>query len=472
MSAQRHLHGVHVKHYKNTAGMSIIPMAIPERVYIPMSQHIGAPCKPVVAVGDHVKVGQLIGDSDQRVSAPVHSSVSGDVEAIQQFMTQMGRVDTNIVIKTDGRQEIAETVVPPVIQSKEDFLAAVRASGLVGLGGATFPMAAKFNTQPWQHLDTFIVNGAECEPYITVDHSVMLAYAKEIIEGIRTIIKWLNIPKAVIGIESNKPDAIAKFNELLAGSSDVVVHPLKQIYPQGAERVILYECTGRHLPAGLLPFDKGCIISNVSSVMKLQQYLATGMPLVSRFVTVDGNIVAKPQNVEVPIGTRICDLIEFCGGLTGEVRKIILGGPMMGRAIPRDDFAIIKGNSAVLCFDETFGTQRKETACINCGRCVAGCPMNLMPARLSRAFKDRDLDALRELHVMSCMDCGSCAYSCPARKQLNFEIRQAKALVMEDDRKKKARADAQAARDADEAALKESIASKSSKADKEEGGNK
>ena len=472
MSAQKHLKGVHVKHYKNTAGMPIIPMALPERVYIPMSQHIGAPCKPVVAVGDHVKVGQLIGDSDQRVSAPIHSSVSGEVEAIQQFMTQMGRVDTSIVIKTDGRQEVADTVVPPVINSKEDFLAAVRASGVVGLGGATFPMAAKFNTQPWQHLDTFIVNGAECEPYITVDHAAMLTCAKDIIEGIRAIIKWLDIPRDIIGIESNKPDAIAKFNELLAGSTDITVHTLRQVYPQGAERVILYECTGRHLPAGFLPFDRGCIICNVSSVLKLQQYLATGMPLVSKAVTVDGNIVAKPQNVEVPIGTKICDLIEFCGGLTGDVRKIILGGPMMGRAIPRDDFAIIKGNSAVLCFDETFATQRKETACINCGRCVAGCPMNLMPARLSRAFKERDLDALREYNVMTCMDCGCCAYSCPARKQLNFEIKQAKALVMEDDRKKKAKADAQAAKDADEAKLKETIANKTSAEKKEEGGNK
>ena len=439
MSAQKHLKGVHVKHYKNTAGVPIIPMAIPERVYIPMSQHIGAPCKPVVAVGDHVKVGQLIGDAEARISAPIHSSVSGDVEAIQQFMTQMGRVDTNIVIKTDGRQEIAETVVPPVIESKEDFLAAVRASGLVGLGGATFPMAAKFIGPPEQKLDVLIINGAECEPYITVDHAAMLAYTKEIIEGVRTIIKWLDIPKAIIGIESNKPDAIAKFNELLAGSTDITVHTLRQVYPQGAERVIMYECTGKHLPAGVLPFQKGCIISNVSSVLKLQQFLATGMPLVSKPVTVDGNVVAKPQNVEVPIGTRICDLLEFCGGLTGDVRKIILGGPMMGRAIPRDDFAIIKGNSAVLCFDESFAAQRKETACINCGRCVAGCPMNLMPARLSRAFKDRDLDALRELNVMTCMDCGCCAYSCPARKQLNFEIKQAKALVAEDDKKKKAK---------------------------------
>ncbi len=468
MSSGKHLKGVHVNHSKNTAGMPIIPMPVPERVYIPMSMHIGAPCQPVVAKGDHVKVGQLIGDCDKPVSAPIHSSVSGDVESIEQFMTQNGRVDTNIVIKTDGKQEIAETVVPPVINSREDFIKAVRASGLVGLGGASFPMSIKYNTKPGQ-VDTLILNGAECEPYITVDHAAMLAYAQDMVDGMRTIMKWLDIPRGIIGIESNKPDAIAKFNEILAGSTDISVCTLRQVYPQGAERVIIYECTGRHLIAGKLPADVGCIVSNVTSVLKLQQFLTTGMPLTTKFLTVDGNIVAKPQNVEVPIGTMICDLIEHCGGLTGEVKKILLGGPMMGRAIPRDDFAILKSNNAVLCFDEKFAAQRKETACINCGRCVAGCPMNLMPARLSRAFKDKDIDALREYNVMSCMDCGCCAYSCPARKQLNFEIKQAKTLVMEDDKKKKAKAEAAAAKEAAKAA--EAEAAKAA-AEAKEGGNK
>ena len=468
MSSGKHLKGVHVDHQKNTAGMPIIPMPVPEKVYIPMSMSIGAPCQPVVAKGDHVKVGQLIGDCDRPVSAPIHSSVSGDVEAIEQFMTQNGRVDTNIVIKTDGKQEIAETVVPPVIESREDFLKAVRASGVVGLGGATFPTSVKYNTKPGQ-VDTLILNGAECEPYITVDHAAMLVYAQDMVDGMRTIMKWLDIKRGVIGIESNKPDAIAKFNEILAGSSDNEVITLRQVYPQGAERVIIYECTGRHLIAGKLPADVGCIVSNVSSVLKLQQFLTTGMPLVSKFLTVDGNIVAKPQNVEVPIGTMIYDVIEHCGGLTGEVKKIILGGPMMGRAIPRDDMAVMKGNSAILCFDETFATQRKETACINCGRCVAGCPMNLMPARLSRAFKDKDIDALREYNVMTCMDCGCCAYSCPARKQLNFEIKQAKTLVMEDDKKKKAKAEAAAAKEAAKAA---EAAAKAEAEKAKEGGNK
>lgn len=447
MSFGKHLKGVHVNHCKNTAGMPIIPMTLPERVYIPMSMHIGAPCQSMVAVGDHVKVGQLIGDCQAPVSAPIHSSVSGDVEAIEVFMTQNGRPDTNIIIKTDGKQEVHESVQPPVINSKEDFVKAVRASGLVGLGGASFPMSIKYNTKPGQ-VDTLILNGAECEPYITVDHAAMLTYAQDMIGGMRTAMKWLGIPRGVVGIESNKPDAIAKFKELLKDATDISVCELRQIYPQGAERVIIYECTGRHLIAGKLPADVGCIVSNVTSMLKLQQYLTTGMPLVTKFLTVDGNVIAHPQNVEVPIGTMICDLIEFCGGIKEgkEVKKILLGGPMMGRAIPRDDFAILKSNNAVLCFDETFAQMNKQTACINCGGCVHVCPMNLMPARLSRAYKDKNIDMLREYNVMTCMDCGCCSYVCPARKQLNFEIKQAKALVMEDDKKKKAKAEAEAAR--------------------------
>jgi electron transport complex protein RnfC len=445
MSSGKHLKGVHVNHCKNTAGMPIIPMTLPEKVYIPMSMHIGAPCQPMVAVGDYVKVGQLIGDCRAPVSAPIHSSVSGEVEAIQVMMTQNGILDTNIIIKTDGKQEVAETVKPPVINSREDYIKAIRASGLVGLGGASFPMSVKYDIKPGQ-IDTLILNGAECEPYITVDQAAMLAHAKEMINGMRRAMKWLEIKRGIIGIESNKPDAIAKFRTLLAGASDISVFELRQMYPQGAERVIIYECTGRHLIAGKLPVDIGCIVSNVTSMLKLEQYFETGMPLVTKFLTVDGNVIARPQNIEVPIGTMISDLIEFCGGIEEgkEVRKILLGGPMMGHAIPGDNLAILKANNAILCFDDTFAQQNPETACINCGKCISVCPMNLMPVKLSRAYKDNDTDMLREYNVMSCMDCGSCAYICPARKPLNFEFNRAKLLVIEDDKAKKAKAEVEA----------------------------
>lgn len=435
-SVSKHLKGIHVDHCKNTAGQPIVKMPVPEKVYIPMVQHIGAPCQPTVAVGDHVKVGQVIGDNTAPMCAPIHSSVSGEVTALVKGMTAQGIVDTSIEITTDGKQEIAETVVPPTVNNKEEFLAAVRAAGLVGLGGAAFPTHIKYNPRNPEEVDTLILNGAECEPYITVDHMTMLEHAEEIVAGAKSILKHLNLKQAIIGIEGNKPDAIAKFNELVKNEPNISVCELLQQYPQGAERVLIYECTGKHLIAGKLPADVGVIVSNVTTVLKLQQFLATGMPLVSKSLTVDGNVVKEPKNVEVPIGTPIIDIIEFCGGYTGEPKKILMGGPMMGRALPDDGKCIIKGNNAILAFDETFANINPETACINCGRCVKACPMNLMPTAIFKAFEHKDVDALKKYHVMSCMDCGCCTYVCPARKQLSFMNKLAKSLVLAEGGKK------------------------------------
>src|SRR5665647_289042 len=257
MSSVKHLKGVHVDHCKNTVGSGIILMPIPEKVYIPMVQHIGAPCQPIVQVGDHVKVGQLIGDNQAPVCAPIHSSVSGDVVAIEKFMTQMGRVDTNIVIQTDGKQETAETVVPPTITNKEEFLKAVRASGLVGLGGASFPTHIKYNPRNPEDVDTLIINGAECEPFITVDHMTMMAHAKDIVAGTRNTMNFLSIKHGIIAIEGNKPDAIALFKDIVKDEPGIDVFELRLVYPQGAERVIIFETTRRHLIAGKLPADIG-----------------------------------------------------------------------------------------------------------------------------------------------------------------------------------------------------------------------
>ena len=444
MISVKHLKGVHVDHCKNTAGSLIIPMPVPEKVYIPMVQHIGAPCQPTVAVGDHVKVGQLIGDNPAPVCAPIHSSVSGDVVAIEKFMTQMGRVDTNIVIQTDGKQETAETVTPPTVANKEDFLKAVRASGLVGLGGAAFPTHIKYNPRNPEDVDTLIINGAECEPFITVDHMTMLSHAKDIVEGTKNTMKYLSIKRGIIAIEGNKPDAIALFKDIVKNEPGIEVVELRLVYPQGAERVIIFETTGRHLIAGKLPADIGVIVSNVNTILKLQQYLDTGMPVISKSLTVDGNLIAKPQNIEVPIGTKITEILSFCGGTTGEVKKILLGGPMMGRSIPTDDMAILKGNNAVLVFDEAYATINPETACINCGRCVRGCPMNLMPTTLSKAWDRKDLETLKAYDALSCMECGCCSYSCPARIQLSFKIKLAKAFVMDAQKAEAAKAAAKA----------------------------
>ena len=435
-SVQKHLKGIHVDHCKRTSGKAIEPMPLPEKVYIPMVQHIGAPCQPTVAVGDHVKVGQVIGDNAAPVCAPIHSSVSGDVTAIEKRMTLMGMVDTNIVITLDGKQEPADTVVPPVVTNKDEFLKAVRACGLVGLGGAGFPTHIKYNPRNPEEVDTLIVNGAECEPYITVDHRTMLESAQEIVDGIKHVMHFLNLKKGIIGIENNKPDAIAKFNELLKGSPEIEVHELSQQYPQGAERVIIYETTGKHLLAGKLPADVGVIVSNVSSILKLEQFLATGMPLTTKSLTVDGNVVKDPKNVEVLIGTPIQDIIEFCGGFTADPKKIIMGGPMMGKAIPNDDMSILKGNNAILAFDGSFAEINPETACINCGRCVKACPMNLMPTAIHKAYERRDLEGLIKYHATACMECGCCTYVCPARKQLSFLNKLAKTFVMTEGGKK------------------------------------
>ncbi len=454
MSSGKHLNGIRVKHCKNTAGQDIIPISLPEKVFIPMSQHIGAPCQPVVAVGDYVKLGQKIGDAQKYVSAPIHSSVSGEVTGIRQEMSQMGVIDTIIEITSDGKQEKADSVVPPTVTDRDSFLKAVRESGVVGLGGAAFPMSVKFDVREPLRVDTFIINGAECEPYITVDHRNMLTHAQEIVDGARAILKWLEIDRCIIGIESNKPDAIKLFRDILENDPKITVQELRLVYPQGAERVIIYECTGRHLIAGKLPADVGCIVSNVTSVLKMQQYLSTGMPLVSKSMTVDGNVIKEPKNVDVPIGAPLCDVIEFCGGISGEVRKILLGGPMMGRAIPRDDFGVVKGNNAILCFDEKFAKQEQEKACINCGRCVRGCPMNLMPGRLARYWERQELELLREYDVYTCMECGCCSFVCPARKQLSFEVKLAKQWVMAEDRKAKAKAEAEAAKAKEEGGSK------------------
>ncbi len=435
-SVQKHLKGIHVDHCKNTAGMPIVPIPVPEKVYIPMSQHIGAPCQPTVAVGDHVKVGQVIGDNEAPMCAPIHASVSGDVAAIEKRMTAMGRVDTVIVIASDGKQEPAETVVPPVVTNKEEFLKAVRASGMVGLGGAAFPTHIKYNPRNPESVDTLVVNGAECEPYITVDHQTMVESAQEIMDGMKHIMHFLNLKKGIIGIETNKPDAIAKFKELFAGSPELEVNELQQQYPQGAERVLIYESTGKHLIAGKLPADVGVIISNVSTVLKIEQFLKTGMPLISKSLTVDGNVIKDPKNIEVPIGTPISDIVEFCGGYTGEPKKILMGGPMMGKALPNDDAAIIKGNNAILAFDGAFAQINPETACINCGRCVRACPMNLMPTAIHKAYEHKDLEALKKYHATSCMECGCCTYVCPARKQLSFINKLAKTFVMTEGGKK------------------------------------
>lgn len=432
-SNAKHLHSIDAGHYKNTAGCETEVMPIPDIVKISMSQNIGAPCKPLVKKGDEVKVGQLIGDTDAFVSVPVHSSVSGTVTGIETQRSAMGGNDTLVVIEADKKQKLAEGIKAPEITDQPSFVKAVRDSGLVGLGGASFPTHIKFNPKNIDDVHTFIVNGAECEPFITSDHRTMLEDAQQVIDGAQMIMKYLGTEQGYIAIEENKPDAIANFDKMLAeqGISNIKTFKLQARYPKGAERVLIYEITGKHCDAGVLPADLGVIVSNVTSVAFFGQYLKDGVPLTKKRMTVDGDAVNTPKNIIAPIGTQIHDIMEFCGGYKSAPTKILMGGPMMGRAIFSDKMPIVKNNNALLAFSKSQAFIPEETACIHCGRCHVACPFDLLPTGFADAYEQRDAQRLSDLQVMQCMECGSCSFVCPARRPLSFMNKLGKGLVKE-----------------------------------------
>lgn len=432
--SQKHLNSVKTGHFKNTAACATEVMPVPDVVKISMSQHIGAPCKPLVAKGDYVTVGQLIGDTDAFVSAPIHSSVSGTVKAIEEQRSANGGKDTLVVIETDKKQEPCADIKVPQAEDLAGFVKAIRESGLVGLGGASFPTHIKFNPKNLDEVKTLIVNAAECEPFITSDHRLMLEDAEDLISGMELVMKFIGLDHGYIGIEENKPDAIAHLDKLIAEkglSSKMETFTLQARYPKGAERVLVYEITGKTMNAGVLPADLGIILSNVTTIAFVGKYFRTGMPLVEKRVTIDGDAVARPTNVLAPLGTPIHDIIQFCGGYKEEPKKILMGGPMMGRAIFSDAMPLVKNNNAILAFSSKKAVIPEETACINCGRCHSVCPFNLIPTALADAYEINDAEALSDLRVMQCMECGSCSYICPARRPLAFINKLGKGVVKE-----------------------------------------
>lgn len=427
------LNGVKVPHSKNTAEMETVKMPVPDKVVIPMKQHMGRECTPTVKLTDLVKVGQIIGDTDAFIGAPIHSSVSGKVTKIDEIIGTDGNPIKAVEITTDKLQEIDESIKAPEVTDLPSFAAAIRASGLVGLGGAGFPTHVKLMPKNLDEVTTLLVNGAECEPYITADNRSMLEDTDDIVEGIKLVKQYMNLSTVIIGVEDNKPQAIAKLQEAVSGIEGASVKALKAQYPQGGEKVLIFECTGKVVPEGKLPSDVGCVVMNVSTIAFVAKYMRTGMPLITKRLTVDGDAIAEPKNVEVAIGTSFSDVIDFCGGFKTEPKKIIMGGPMMGFAVPTVNYPVLKNNNAILAFSaaKTAEAEKPETACIRCGRCVNACPFSLMPAAIEKAYKAGNVDGLKALKVNLCMECGCCAYVCPAKRNLVSVNRLAKKMIVE-----------------------------------------
>ena len=430
------LHGIKVPHKKNTANCVPVRLSVPETVRIPMSMHIGKPAKVAVKRGDTVKVGQLIGEADGFISAPVHSSVSGTVAKIAEMTLSNGAKGQCVVIDTDGEQTVFEGVKPPEVHDLDSFTEAVRQSGAVGLGGAGFPTFVKLSIKDLSKLDAVVINAAECEPYITSDTRTMLDKSDDIMSGIEAVKKYLHPNRFIIGIEKNKPEAIKKMQELASQSEGVEVKVLPSSYPQGGEKVLVFNTIGKIIPKGGLPLDVGVIVINVTTLAFIGNYLKTGMPLVNKCVTVDGSAVKEPKNVIVPIGMSIADVLEQSGGTKSEVAKALYGGPMMGLAVPTLDSPILKNTNAITAMDIKEATPPKTTPCIRCGACLNHCPLRLDPREIARAYKLGSVEDLQTLHVDLCMECGCCSYICPAHRPLVQTNKLAKALLRVNQAKK------------------------------------
>lgn len=418
--------GAHVEHHKNTNENATVIMPVPSKAVIPMLQHIGAVCTPLVKRGDTVKVGQKIGDSEAFVSSPVHSSVSGRVSDVRPYLYPGGIEVMSAEIEADGLQEVWEGIKPPDRTDKSAIFRIIRESGIVGLGGAGFPTHVKLSPPPGKSIDVLIINGAECEPYITSDYREMLENTDDILEGINIVRNIAGAKKVYMAIENNKPEALKLFEKKAGLNGVLEVIGLKTRYPQGAEKQLIYAATKRKVPAGGLPSDIGVVVQNINTVSFIAKYMRTGMPLISRRVTVDGSAVRSPANVEVLIGTQLKDVFEFCGGFIEKPAKVIMGGPMMGVAQFSLDTSVLKQTNAILALNAKDAVLPEESVCIRCGRCVMTCPMNLMPLYINASVLKRDFDSAKAYGANDCMECGCCSYVCPAKRHLVQSIRVAK----------------------------------------------
>jgi len=425
--------GIHPKYHKELAsGKAIIQARLPQRIVVPLSQHIGAPAKPEVKIGDEVKRGQLVGSAAGFVSSPVHSSISGKVIAISTFPTATGRMAQCIVIEGDGKNEVVSNKENPDYMdlSADEIRNIIKEAGIVGMGGAAFPTSVKLSPPKEKKIDTVIINGAECEPYLTADHRLMAEHPIEVVEGLRIIMKSLGVKEGHIGIEENKPDAIKAMKSALGGKTNISVWPLEVKYPQGAEKMLIKAVKGREVPSKGLPMDVGVVVQNVGTALAVYEAVRYGKPLIDRVVTVTGNGIKEPGNLMVRIGTMMSDVVEQCGGLIGGAVKVISGGPMMGFAQWTLDVPVTKGTSGILVLTEDEYVPSDEySACIRCGRCIEACPMGLNPSMLSILSEKGFFEDAKSYNLFDCFECGSCAHVCPAKRPMVQFIRLAKSLV-------------------------------------------
>ena len=427
--------GVHVPEAKNTRAKPIRTFDSPKIVSIPMSQHIGAHCIPTVKKGDTVDKGQIIGDIKEGLGCPVHASVSGTVIAIEEKRNSMGVAVQHVVIENDGENRMSDDIKPYngsfADVSFDDVVDVARKAGISGMGGATFPTYAKIQSAKGK-VDTLIVNCAECEPYITANHRLLIEDPTAVIGGMKILLRAFGLRTGDIAIEDNKPDAIKIIRDMTKGDEFGDVRVLKTKYPQGDERQLIYAITGKEIPAGKLPADVGCVVFNAETCAALYRAFAYGMPLISRIVTVDGDCIADPCSVLCPIGTPYSELIEFCGGTKLEPKYIINGGPMMGSAQWDTEAPVTKGTSAILVFSRKVNpVYDQPSACIRCGRCVRSCQMRLMPNYLAVFSREGEYDLCEEYDVMSCVECGACTYVCPGSVPITQLNRAAKAKINE-----------------------------------------
>lgn len=403
-----------------------------ELVY-PLSQHIGAPAKPVVKKGDRVLVGQRIAEAGGFVSAHIHASVSGTVKNIEPRLTAGGTKVESIIIENDGEYEVMERPAPGNWQEmdRKDLLAVIQDAGIVGMGGAGFPTHVKLSPKNPDSIDYIIVNGSECEPYLTSDYRRMLEEPEKVVTGLEIVLHMFPQASGIIAIEDNKPEAIRIMKEQTADHPKIQVNVMKTKYPEGAERQLIYANTGRYINSGMLPADAGCIVHNVDTVTAIYKAVVEGVPLIDRIITISGDDIVDPKNFKVLLGTSLQELIEAAGGyLDGEPEKIISGGPMMGKAMFSTEVPAVKGSSAVLCMKKDEVAACEPSNCIRCGRCVAVCPGRVNPTKLASLAEHGKLDAFVEQDGMECCECGCCSYVCPAKRHLTQTIAATRKAIL------------------------------------------